>query len=82
MATQAQIDAAWRRMMKLESALGNGIALRKQLLKGYISDTLTWIEANQASYNSSLSTEAQAGLTQRQKALGFMLAAEEKYGVF
>jgi hypothetical protein len=82
MATQAQIDAVWRRLMRLESSLGNGILLLKLPLKQSVADTFTWIEDNQGSYNSSLSTEAQADLTQRQKALIFMMCAEEKYEVF
>lgn len=57
------------------SSLWTPIPLARDEFRGAIDDTDDWIEANQASYNSSLSTAVQAGLTTNQKTLLFCVVA-------
>jgi len=79
--TQAQIDKIFADLVNeiLRASNGAAITLTKTELKQAITDTNTWIDNNQASYNSALAVNVRTTLSTAQKALLFELVATKKY---
>jgi len=66
----------WRGLMRYWSNLREALgALSKQQLRDAIDATDTWIDDNQASYNSALPEAARNALTQSQKTILFCAVA-------
>lgn len=65
----------WRGFMRYLSNLREPIALSKSELLAAVDATDTWINNNQASFNSALPSAAQSGLTTTQKTLLFCAVA-------
>lgn len=65
MAILSETDRAriWRGLMRYWSGLREGIDLTKPDLRSAVDATDTWINNNQASFNSSLPASAQSNLT-------------------
>lgn len=64
-----------RGLMRYWSSLWEQMGLSKAQLVAAVNATDTWINDNQASYNSALPAAAQAGLTAAQKTLLFCVVA-------
>lgn len=77
MATLPEADRArvWRGLMRYWSGLRQAVDLSKAELRAAVDATDTWIDDNQASYNSALPSAAQASLTTAQKTLLFCVVA-------
>ena len=65
----------WRGLMRVWSANRTTVALSKTDLQAAVNTTDTWIDDNQASFNSALPAAAQSGLTSTQKTLLFCAVA-------
>jgi len=61
----------WRGFMRYLSRLRQPLDLNKSELQAAVNATDTWIDDNQASFNSALPAAAQSGLTIMQKTLLF-----------
>lgn len=77
MATLPEADRArvWRGLMRYLSGLRQALDLSKTELRAAVDATDTWIDDNQASYNSALPSAAQTNLTTAQKTLLFCVVA-------
>lgn len=76
MLTNEDRDRVWRGFMRYLSAnLSATGDLSKHDLRDAVSNTDTWIESNQASYNTALPQPARDGLTAAQKTLLFCAVA-------
>ncbi len=68
----------WRGLMRYLSGLRESIALNKVELRAAIDATDTWINDNQASFNTALPAAAQSNLTTVQKTLLFCVVAARR----
>lgn len=74
----------WRGLMRWWSVVGRGDApggLLKADLRAAVDATDTWIENNQAAFNSALPAAARSGLTLTQKTLLFCAVALARVGL-
>jgi hypothetical protein len=83
MATLPETDRAriWRGLMRYWSGLRQSVDLSKTELRAAVDATDTWIDDNQASYNSALPSAAQSNLTTAQKTLLFCVVAAIRVSV-
>lgn len=68
----------WKHLMRNCGALG---ALTKADLRAAINDTDTWIDTNQAAYNTAVSLPARTALTTPQKTMMFCFVAMARAGL-
>jgi hypothetical protein len=77
----AERKALWARFMEELSARRQEISLSKSELRAAVDAVDTWVENNQASFNSALPAAAQTGLTTKQKAALLMYVVNKRYEV-
>lgn len=78
--TQQEKDQLLRGLMRDMSRKGVSTSLLKSDIAAAIDSTDSWIESNQASFNSSLPSAAQSGLNATQKTYLFCLVALTRNG--
>lgn len=79
--TQQQKDQLLRGLMRDMSRKGVSTSLLKSDIAAAIDSTDSWIESNQASFNSALPSAAQTELNAAQKTYLFCLVALTRNGV-
>lgn len=75
------IDRVWRGVMRFWSAAHETVTVRKTELRDAVVATDSWIDANQAAYNSALPAPFRSSATQAQKTLLFCAVAAMRSGL-
>lgn len=71
----------WARFMEDLSNRREAIGINKADLRAAVDAVDTWVENNQASFNSALPETARTGLTANQKAVLLMYVVNKRYEV-
>lgn len=80
--TEADRLRVWRGLMRYFSRVRSSVSgVTKDDLKAAINATDTWIDTNQASFNSALPTAARNNLTTAQKTILFCAVAAMRAGL-
>jgi len=71
----------WRGLMRYASNRSESIGLTKADLQAAVNATDTWINTNQASFNSALPSAAQNAMTPEHKTLMFVAVAMARISI-